>query len=228
MNFSELEKELSLVFKNKEILKTAFVHRSFLNENHDYTLSSNERLEFLGDAVLEFIVSKFLYEHFTEKKEGDLTAFRSALVCTETLSKISLKLGFGKYLFLSKGEEATGGRERPYILANTFEAFLGAIFLDSGIVKARDFVKRFLLPELNAIISNGSFKDAKSRLQEIAQEKVNVTPHYEVLSEEGPDHDKCFLVGVFLANKKIAEGRGKSKQKAEQKSAINALKKWSA
>lgn len=228
MNFGELEKELSLVFKNKEVLKTAFIHRSFLNENHDCTLSSNERLEFLGDAVLEFIVSKFLYEHFTEKKEGDLTAFRSALVCTETLSKISLKLGFGKYLFLSKGEEATGGRERPYILANTFEAFLGAIYLDLGIVKARDFIKRFLLPELNIIISNGSFKDAKSRLQEIAQEKVNVTPHYEVLAEEGPDHDKCFLVGVFLQNKKIAEGRGKSKQKAEQESAVNALKKWSA
>ena len=223
MEFEALEKRIGIKFKDPELLKNAFVHRSYLNENHTFPFGSNERLEFLGDAVLEFIVSKYLYEKFPEKKEGDLTAFRSALVCTESLSQISLELNFGEFLFLSRGEEGTGGRERPYILANTFEALLGAIYLDRGFKFAERFVTRFLFPKLEIIISEGSYKDSKSALQEITQEKVNITPSYKVISESGPDHNKSFSVGVFLGSKMIAQGKGKSKQRAEQNAAERAL-----
>jgi len=223
---SELEKKIKVTFKNKTLLKNAFVHRSYLNENHAFDLPSNERLEFLGDAVLEFCVSQYLFTHFSEKREGDLTSYRSALVCTESLSQISLELQFGNYLFLSRGEEATGGRERPYILANTFEALLGAIFLDQGIKKADAFVLRFLIPHLDEILDKGSYRDAKSQLQEVTQEKVGITPHYEVIEESGPDHDKNFIMGVYLDSNKIGEGKGKSKQKAEQSAAADAISNW--
>ena len=224
-DFSPLEKQIKIKFKNIQLIHNAFVHRSYLNEHKDYNGGSNERLEFLGDAVLEFIVSQYLYETFPDKEEGVLTAYRSALVCSKSLSKISKELDFGKYLLLSKGEEQSGGRTRPYILGNTFEAVLGAIYLDQGLENAKGFVHKFLLPELEEIIANQEYKDPKSELQELTQEKVNVTPHYDVLDEKGPDHNKWFQVGVFINKKRIGIGEGKSKQRAEQEAAKAAIEK---
>ena len=226
VDFSLLEKKIKIKFKDSELIQHAFVHRSYLNENRAYDKGSNERLEFLGDAILEFIVSEYLYKTFPEKEEGDLTAFRSALVCSKTLSKVAEDLGFGEYLYLSKGEEQSGGRQRPYILGNTFEAVLGAIYLDQGLKVAHKFVYQFLLPELEEIIANQEYKDSKSELQELTQEKVSITPHYDVLNEKGPDHNKWFQIGVFLEKKRIGVGEGKSKQIAEQNAAKEALKTW--
>jgi len=226
MNFSSLEKKIKITFKNKSFVKNAFVHRSYLNEHRDFDLNSNERLEFLGDAVLEFIISKYLYKQFPDQEEGKLTAFRSSLVCSKTLSKVSRTLELGKYLLLSKGEEQSGGRDRPYILGNTFESLLGAIYLDQGLRKAQKFVHEFLIPELEEIIINQEYKDAKSQLQEITQEKVGVTPYYEIIDEKGPDHNKWFQTGVFLDKKRIGTGEGKSKQEAEQNAAKQALSTW--
>ncbi len=225
--FEELEKTLRFNFKNKDLLKTAFIHRSYLNEHPEEKLSHNERLEFLGDSVLGFIVSEHLYQKYPNHPEGDLTNFRSSLVNAKTLSEISRNLDLGKYLLLSKGEEATGGRDRQYILANTFESFLGAMYLDSGIEPARELVSRELLPALENIISNKLYKDFKSGFQELAQEKRNITPVYKVLSEEGPDHNRTFTVGVFLNDEEIAQGSGKSKQLAEQEAASSAIAKLS-
>lgn len=226
MDFSTLEKKIKIKFKNQELLQNAFIHRSYLNEHKDFPLGSNERLEFLGDAILEFIVSEYLYTQFPKREEGDLTAFRSALVCSKSLSKVAKDLEYGQYLLLSKGEEQSGGRQRPYILGNTFEAVLGAIYLDQGLKKSHTFVKRFLLPELAEIITNQEYKDAKSELQELTQEKVNITPHYEVEEEKGPDHNKWFRIAVFLDKKRIGVGEGHSKQEAEQAAAREALEDW--
>lgn len=226
MDLSELEKKINIKFKNKDFLENAFIHRSYLNEHRNYRFGSNERLEFLGDAILEFITSEYLYNKFPEKEEGQLTAYRSALVCSKTLSKIAKNLDFGKYLFLSKGEEQTGGRSRAYILGNTFEAVLGSIYLDHGLKTAQTFVYKVLLPELEEIIVNQEYKDAKSELQELTQEKANITPHYEVLDEKGPDHNKWFQIGVFLNEERIGVGEGKNKQEAEQDAAEKALESW--
>lgn len=226
MNFTTLEEKLEITFKDKELLHNAFVHRSYLNEHKEYEKGSNERLEFLGDAILEFIVSEYLYKKFPNREEGDLTAFRSALVRAKTLSKAATEIELGKYLMLSKGEEQSGGRERPYILGNTFEAILGAIYLDQGLTKSKAFVKKYIIPELDDIISNQEYKDPKSELQELTQEKVSITPHYEVLEEKGPDHNKWFQVGVFLNETRIGVGEGKSKQEAEQDAASKSLQNW--
>ncbi len=219
----ELEKKLKLKFKNKLLLKTAFVHRSYLNEHPGENVSHNERLEFLGDSILGFIVSEHLYERFPEKTEGDLTNLRSALVNAGSLAQASAKLGLGEFLLLSKGEEASGGRARQYLLANTFEAFLGAIYLDAGIETAKKFVSANLLPLIDYVIENRLYKDFKSLLQEEAQEKLSLTPIYRVLSEVGPDHSKSFKMGVYFEDKLIAQGEGQSKQKAEQAAAEAAL-----
>ncbi len=223
--FDELEKILGFSFKNKDLLKTAFIHRSYLNEHSEENLPHNERLEFLGDSVLGFIVSEHLYLKYPNHPEGDLTNFRSSLVNARTLAEISQKLSLGKFLLLSKGEEATGGRERQYILANTFESLLGAIYLDSGVKNAHQLISQHLLPELDQIISKKLYKDFKSGFQELAQEKRNITPTYRVLNEEGPDHNRTFTVGVFLNEEKIAQGSGKSKQLAEQVAASEAIAK---
>jgi len=225
--FESLEKRLNLKFKNKDLLKTAFIHRSYLNEHPEETLPHNERLEFLGDSVLGFIVSEYLYQKFPKHPEGDLTNYRSSLVNAKTLSEVAKKIDLGKYLLLSKGEEATGGRERQYLLANTFEALLGAIYLDCGLKKAASLIKDKLLPELDQIISKKLYKDFKSAFQELSQEKKNITPTYRVLAEEGPDHNRTFTVGVYLGDEKIAEGTGKSKQSAEQAAAEAAIAKIS-
>ena len=217
-----IQKRLNLKFKNPRLLENAFVHRSYLNENPDFDLPSNERLEFLGDAVLELIVSYHLYKRYPKLTEGELTALRASLVKTESLAAEAKRLKLGGYLLLSKGEEAGGGRDNPYLLANTFEALTGAFYLDRGAKAVSDFVKKKLLYKTGAILKSG-LKDAKSLFQEIAQEKYSVTPTYKTLAEWGPDHDKHFRIGVFLGKRKIAEGKGRSKQTAEEEAAKAAL-----
>jgi ribonuclease III len=222
-DFSLLEKKLNLKFKNRDFLIQAFCHRSFLNENPDFYLSHNERLEFLGDAVLELVVTEHLYEKYPQKSEGELTNWRAALVNAKMLSEVAKRLDFNDFLLLSKGEAKETGKARQYILANTFEAFIGAIYLDQGYKKCQSFIKRNLITELPQIIKNNLFRDAKSRFQEEAQERVGITPSYKVLKEWGPDHAKHFTIGVFLGNELIANGEGSSKQEGEEEAAKNAL-----
>jgi ribonuclease III len=224
-NFSILEKNLGLEFKNKDLLITAFCHRSYLNEHPDFHLPHNERLEFLGDAVLELIVTEYLYTKYPEKNEGELTNWRAALVNAKILSDLARELRFNDFLLLSKGEEKETGRGRQYILANTFEALIGSIYLDQGYEVTKGFVEKNLIErKLPEIIEKGLFKDPKTRFQEEAQERVKITPTYKVLEEWGPDHAKHFLVGVFLGEELVAKGEGPSKQEAEQDAAENALK----
>lgn len=227
-DFSILEKKLGLNFKNKDLLKQAFTHRSYLNENPDFKLDHNERLEFLGDAVIELIVTEYLYKEYPEKAEGDLTNWRAALVNAKMMTSVAEELGFNDFLLLSKGESKELGKARAYILANTFEAILGAMYLDDGYKQCDDFIKKYLLVNLSGIISAGSYKDAKSKFQEEAQERVSITPSYKVLKESGPDHEKTFVVGVYLNTELVAEGQGLSKREAEEVAAELALrvKKW--
>jgi ribonuclease-3 len=222
-DFSLLEKKLNLKFKNRDFLIQAFCHRSYLNENPDFYLPHNERLEFLGDAVLELVVTEYLYQKYPEKSEGELTNWRAALVNAKMLSNLAQELGFNDFLLLSKGEEKEVGKARLYILANAFEAFIGAIYLDQGYVACQEFIKKYLLKKLPEIIKKGLFKDAKSRFQEEAQERVKITPTYKVLDEWGPDHAKHFIVGVFLGEELVAKGEGSSKQEAEEEAAREAL-----
>ena len=224
---NKLEQKLNLNFTDKSLLRMAFIHRSYLNEHAEEKSPHNERLEFLGDAVLGLIVSEHLYKKYPEHPEGDLTNFRSSLVNARMLSKAASALELGTYLYLSKGEEATGGRQRQYILANTFEALIGAIYLDLGLQKVTDFVKKYLLIYLTEIIEKKLYKDYKSLLQEKSQEVLNVTPNYRVLEETGPDHAKMFKIAVFLSKKRAAVGAGNSKQSAEQEAARVALENWS-
>lgn len=224
-NLSEFEKKIEIKFKNKKLLQQVFVHRSYLNENVGFDLDHNERLEFLGDAVLELIVTEYLYKNY-KNPEGELTNWRSALVKGETLSKIAQKLGMSDYLYLSKGEEKSGGKARQIILANTFEALVGAIYLDEGYQSTSVFIKKRLLPELPEILSNKLYKDPKSSLQEISQDETGFTPLYKVLAQYGPDHAKNFSMGVFVKNKLVGEGSGFSKQSAEQAAASSALEHW--
>jgi ribonuclease-3 len=224
MNFDKCEKTLGIVFKNKELLQTAFTHRSYLNENRKNRLEHNERMEFLGDAVLELIVTEYLYAKYPNKPEGELTAFRSALVNAVTLADLATKMGMNEYLLLSRGEAKDTGRARQIILANAFEAVIGAIFLDQGYGPAQKFIDINLLPLTDKIVDAKSWLDPKSHFQEKAQEIEGITPSYKTLSEIGPDHDKKFKVGVYLGVQKIAEGEGKSKQEAEQSAASAGLK----
>lgn len=221
-NPNELEKTIRITFKNKNLLKTALTHRSYLNEAKD-NLLSNERLEFLGDAVLELIVSDYLYRTYLHLNEGRLTNLRSAIVKTQTLAKIASNLTMGKYLFLSKGEETSGGRENISLLADAFEALLGAIYLDQGIERVRKFISTYLLPLLPDIIETRAYLDYKSNLQAIIQEKREITPTYKVIKESGPDHDKTFYVVCMADSVKLGRGKGKNKQAAEQEAAKEAL-----
>lgn len=222
-DFSLFEKKLNLKFKNKDLLIQAFCHRSYLNESPDFYLSHNERLEFLGDAVLELIVTEYLYQTYPKKSEGELTNWRAALVNAKMLSRIAKNLDLNDFLLLSRGEVKEIGKARQYILANTFEAVIGAIYLDSGYKVCQNFIKKYLIKELPHIIEARLFEDAKSQFQEEAQERVEITPTYKVLEEWGPDHVKHFIVGVFLDKTLVAEGEGSSKQEAEEKAAKNAL-----
>jgi len=217
--------EFDIKFKNPDLLENALVHRSYLNENPDFPFPSNERLEFLGDAVLEQVVSNYLYHNFPALPEGELTALRAALVRTESLAEESRRLGLGKKLLLSKGEEQSGGRDNPYLLANTFEAVIGAIYLDQGIEKARDFISEELLYKTEESLKSGT-KDPKSKFQEVTQAKFGATPSYRVVKESGPPHHRKFVSAAYLQRKKIAEGEGKSKKEAEEAAAREALKNY--
>lgn len=223
-DLSKLEEKLKISFENKDLLTQAFVHRSYLNESPDFNLPHNERLEFLGDAVLEHIVTDYLFLNYPEKAEGELTSLRAALVNTKMLSFVAKELGFSDFLLLSAGEIRENGRARQYILADVFEAFIGSLYLDQGLDLCKDFITKHLIKELPRVIEDGLFKDSKSEFQERAQEKVGITPTYKVLKEQGPDHQKTFVVGVYLKDKLIAEGQGASKQEAEELAAEKALK----
>ncbi len=222
-NLTKLQTQLNIQFKNPDLLENAFIHRSYLNETEDSTITSNERLEFLGDAVIELIVSEYLFNKYPQRPEGELTAIRAALVRTESLAEEARQLDFGQYLQLSKGEEESGGREREYILANTFEAFTGALYLDQGYKQSKQFINQFLLEKTDAIVEKELYRDAKSLYQELTQEKFGVTPTYKLVSEKGPDHDKEFEMGVYINNKLIKTGTGNSKQAGEEEAARKAL-----
>ncbi|HOX21520.1 MAG TPA: ribonuclease III [Candidatus Paceibacterota bacterium] len=223
-DFSQLEEQLEIKFHNLDLLKQAFTHRSYLNENSHWRLGHNERLEFLGDAVLELVVSEYLFEEFPNEPEGYLTSLRASLVNADTLAKTSTELGFNDFILLSKGEAKDTGRGRNYILANTFEAFIGALYLDQDYKKAKKFIDKHLIKtKLTAIIEEKRFKDPKSLFQERAQAAVGLTPVYKVVEEWGPDHDKHFKMAVYLADELVAEGEGPSKQAAEINAAKNGL-----
>ena len=225
-DFQTAAKVLGLSFTNPDLLAEALTHRSYLNENKN-AKAHNERLEFLGDAVLELAATRFLFETYPDKPEGDLTAYRAALVNTISLAQMARELSVNDLLLLSKGEAKDTGRAREIILANAFEAILGAIYLDQGYEAAEAFVVKHLFPKLNEVIEKGAYQDAKSRFQEAAQDREGITPSYKTLSETGPDHDRLFVVGVFIGEKEIAKGEGKSKQDAEQDAAKAALDKTS-
>jgi len=222
-DFTEFEKRTQISFSDKELLRQAFVHRSYINENKQSGLSHNERLEFLGDAVLELVITDYLYNKYTDRAEGELTAYRSALVNADTCAGIATDLGMGEYLLLSKGESKDVGRARQYILANALEALIGAIYIDQGYDSAKDFIERNFTPKIEDIISTGSHVDAKSLFQEKAQEFDGITPSYKTIKEAGPDHEKKFTVGVYVGKDLVSTGDGVSKQEAEQSAARSAL-----
>lgn len=224
MDLEKFEKIIKVQFKNINLLRQALVHRSYLNENPKSGLEDNERMEYLGDAVLELIVTEYLYRHY-KNPEGDLTAWRSSLVNSKMLSDIASTLSINDYLYLSKGEMKDTGRARAYILANAFEALIGAIYLDRGYDASKKFVEENLIPRLKDVIEGKLYKDPKSFFQEEAQDRRSVTPSYRLIADWGPDHDKHFRIGVYLGSELIAEGEGKSKQEAEQDAAKNALEK---
>jgi ribonuclease III len=223
-DFSDFEKKTRVVFKSKDLLKQAFIHRSYLNENPSLGLSHNERLEFLGDAVIELIVTSFLFTKYPNFSEGELTAIRSALVNAIIISDVAKEVGMNDHLLLSRGEAKDNGKARLYILANTYEAFIGALYLDQGYLMAEKFVTETLLRRTEEIVSKKLWRDAKSLVQEKAQEHYSITPSYKVLEESGLDHDKHFSMGIFFGSELVARGNGKSKQEAEQKAAEAALK----
>lgn len=214
---------IGVKFENLDNLVQAFTHRSYLNEHKDFPLDHNERFEFLGDAVLELAVSKYLFETYPNRPEGELTAIRASLVNTVSIADAASKLGANDYLLLSKGESKDTGRARQYILANTFESIIGAIYLDQGYDVAADFVARNILVKTDEIVAKKLWIDAKSYFQEQAQDHTGITPEYQTIKEEGPDHAKIFTVGVFLKDDKVAEGSGPSKQEAETAAARAGL-----
>ena len=224
-DFSALATRLNLSFNTLGLLAEALTHRSYLNEHHDYTGAHNERLEFLGDAVLELAITDFLFKKFPAKPEGELTSYRAALVNTVSLAECARGLGINDFLLLSKGESRDQGRARDVILADALEAIIGALYLDQGFAAAEAFIAKHFYNKIDDVIAKRSFQDAKSRFQEIAQEKRGITPDYKTLSQEGPDHAKLFTVGVFIGREEIARGEGQSKQEGEQAAAQNALAK---
>jgi ribonuclease-3 len=228
VDLSAFEKITNIVFNDKKLLEQAFIHRSYINESNGSKLSHNERLEFLGDAVLELIITDYLYNKYPDRDEGELTAYRSALVNAVIIGEVAQAIGMNDYLLLSKGEAKDAGRARSYILANTYEAYVGAVYIDQGYDVARDFISRTLFGKIDTIVAKKLWRDAKSLVQEKSQEYLNVTPVYKVISEAGPDHDKHFTIGVFFGDEQIATGKGKSKQEAEQAAARSALeiKDW--
>ncbi len=223
-DFTLFATRIGFTFNNLGLLTEAFTHRSYLNEHREYVGSHNERLEFLGDAVLELAVTDFLFKKYPEKSEGDLTNYRAALVNTVSLAASAQALGMSDFLLLSKGESRDMGRAREIILADAFEAVIGALYLDSGYANAEAFIAKNVYGKIDDVIAKRMYQDAKSRFQEIAQEKKGITPSYKTLAEVGPDHDKRFTIGVFIGEEEIARGEGQSKQEAEQSAAEAGLK----
>ncbi len=221
-DFSSLEQKIGIKFSDKNLLKNAFIHRSYLNEHKNYRGQSNERLEFLGDSVLSIIVSSHLFKNLPQSPEGKLTQLRAALVRTETLAKLAQKLSLGQYLYLSKGEEDSGGRNNNSILANTFEALTGAIYLDQGMESARDFLAENVLSNWKQLAET-AVSDNKSKLQEVLQKLYHQSPSYKIINTWGPDHDRRFEMGVYLGQECFGKGEGKNKQEAAQNAAKNAL-----
>jgi len=218
----DFEKNIGYSFKDPQLLDVVFTHRSYLNEHRGLKLEHNERMEFLGDAVLELVVTEYLYKHYPNP-EGELTSWRSALVRGTSLSAVAGKIGLGKYLKMSRGEAKSSGKSRSLILANALEALIGALFLDSGLVAPEKFIKKYIIKDLENIISQGLYRDAKSALQEIIQEREGTTPVYKIISETGPDHNKIFVSAVMAGERELARGEGSSKQAAEQEAARHAL-----
>lgn len=223
-NFSKLEKKIGIKFKNQDLLTEALTHRSYLNEYPRWHLPHNERLEYLGDAVLELLVSEELFRKFPNDPEGRLTILRAALVNYQSLSRVAENIGMEEFILLSRGERRDKGKAREVILANAIEALIGAIYLDQEVEKVRNFVRQFIMVGLPEILETKSYKDAKSELQEIVQEKLKVTPTYRVLAESGPAHKRLFKIGVYFSDELIAEGSGLSKQEGELEAAKDALK----
>ncbi len=221
----ELEKNIGITFANKDLLTEALTHRSYLNEYPRWPLPHNERLEYLGDAVLELLVSEELFKRFPAEPEGQLTVFRAALVNYQILAKVAERIGLQKFILMSRGEKKDTGKAREVILANAMEALIGAIYLDQGFEKMRPFVAAFVMSNLDEVLKNKSYKDAKSELQEIVQEKLKLTPTYKMLKEPGPAHKRVFTMGVYYGDALVANGNGPSKQEAELEAAKNALKK---
>jgi ribonuclease III len=226
MDFTDLEQKIGVTFKDQDLLTESLTHRSYLNEYPKWALPHNERLEYLGDAVLELLVSEELFSRFPNYPEGKLTVLRAALVNYQILAKVAEDIKLQDFILMSRGEKKDTGRAREVILANAIESLIGAIYLDQGFEKIRGFVKKFVMKNLDGVLKTKSYKDAKSELQEIVQEKLKVTPTYSVLGEEGPAHRRVFRMGVYFGEKFIAEGEGPSKQEAEIEAAKNALKKY--
>lgn len=224
MSFAKFQERIGHTFENQRLLETAFTHRSYLNENRKPGAEHNERLEFLGDAVLELVVTEFLFAKYPDKPEGELTVLRAALVNTVSISDAATKLGMNDHMLLSRGEAKDTGRARAIILANAFEAVIGALYLDAGYEVAKKFIADNLFHKTEEVVEKRLWQDAKSRFQELSQEKVGITPNYQVLDQSGPDHARIFVVGAYLGSERIAMGEGRSKQEAEQQAAENALK----
>lgn len=229
-DLKKLQVKLGVSFNDENLLRQALVHRSYLNENPDFSIGHNERLEFLGDAVLELVVTEFLYLKYTDKPEGDLTSWRASLVNAKMLYEVTPALDIENYLYLSKGEARDKNKKsRQYILADAVEAIIGAIYLDKGMEEAKKFIVTNIISQLDRVLENQTFLDPKSYFQEKAQEVKGITPHYQIIKEEGPDHDKIFTVGLFLENELVCEGEGSSKQEAQVNAATEGIRKlkWS-
>lgn len=225
-NYNELENIIGYDFKNKDLLTEALTHRSYLNENTKWPLPHNERLEYLGDAVLELVVTEALFKNYPDAAEGKMTVLRAALVNYQILAKIGGEIRLEEFILMSKGERGGSPKAKEVILANAMEALVGSLYLDGGIDNARKFIDRFILSHLKEVLETGSYRDAKSELQEMIQDKIKVTPSYKVLEETGPAHERQFKIGVYFGNDLIAEGRGASKQEAEVEAAKEALKHY--
>ncbi|MFA6184061.1 MAG: ribonuclease III [Parcubacteria group bacterium] len=216
--------KIGIKFNNPDLIQEALTHRSYLNENKKYKLNHNERLEFLGDAVLELVVTDYLFKNYSNNQEGEMTSWRAALVNGEMLAKISADLGVDEYVLMSKGESSDKGRARQYLLANAFEAIIGAIYLDQGYNVAEKFILDNVITKIDDVIANKLYLDPKSYFQEKSQEHFKLTPSYRIIKEEGPDHDKNFTVGVYIGDELVAQGNGASKQEAQREAAQEGLK----
>lgn len=220
----EISRVLDVSFRNVEYLQTALTHRSYLNEHRNYTLDHNERFEFLGDAVLELVVTEYLFHHYPNP-EGELTSWRAALVNGEMLSRVGQEIGIEPFLLMSRGEAKDTGRSRQYLVANAMEAIIGALYLDQGYEASKDFILKRIVAHLPEVFEQKLYTDPKSQFQEEAQTRMGITPSYRVISESGPDHDKSFVAGAYLEDALVAEGEGNSKQDAQRMAAKNALEK---